>query len=389
MMNYFDTEDKYTSGLYSKHPHAMVKGEGASLWDDEGKEYIDCIGGHGVVNVGHANPFVVNALIEQAAKLISLPETFYHPVRAELMDRLCNMVETLDRVFFCNSGTEAIEGAIKFARLSTGRTGIIAAMRGFHGRTLGALSATWNKKYRDPFEPLVPEFAHVPFNNIDALEEAVTTNTAAVLLEIVQGEGGVHLADLDYLQSAQRICIQKGALLIIDEVQTGFGRTGKLFAFQHFQITPDIVCMAKSIAGGIPMGAILIGDKVTNLGPGYHGSTFGGNPLACAAALATLEFIEKENLVELSAENGAYFLNKIANIKSSVIRQVRGKGLMIGIELKHKVAPYLSLLEQNGVLALPAGLTVIRLLPPLVITRDQIDKVVDTLSLVLDSDLTQ
>jgi acetylornithine/LysW-gamma-L-lysine aminotransferase len=316
-------------------------------------------------------------------QLVTLFETFYNDKRAALMEKISTLVPGLDRVFFCNSGTEAVEAALKFARVSTGRTNIIAAMRGFHGRTMGALSATYNKKYKEAFEPLVPGFSHVAYNNIAALEGAVTDQVAAVILEAVQGEGGVYPADPAYLQAARRICTERGALLIIDEIQAGLGRTGKMFAFQHSGITPDIVCIAKSLAGGLPMGAVLFGDSVKNLAPGLHGSTFGGNPLACAAALAALTVIEEEDLPGQAAAKGAYLMEELKSIESPLIREVRGLGLMIGIELKQKVAPYLQALQERRIIALNAGLTTIRLLPPLVITREQLDRVVAALSEVL------
>jgi acetylornithine/LysW-gamma-L-lysine aminotransferase len=302
------------------------------------------------------------------------------------MEKLTALTPGLDRVFFCNSGTESVEAAIKFSRLSTSRTGIIAAMRGFHGRTMGSLSATWNKKYREPFAPLIPDFSHVPYNQIEALEKAVSDQTAAVILEPVQGEGGVYPADPGYLEAAQRLCSERGALLIIDEVQTGFGRTGKIFAYQHYGITPDLVCCAKSLAGGVPIGAVLIGGRVENLTPGVHGSTFGGNPLSCAAGLAALTAIEEENLCGQAAEKGAYLMGKLKAIQSPNIREIRGLGLMIGIELKQKVAPYLRALQEKRIIALNAGMTVIRLLPPLVISYDQIDQVLAALEEVLVSE---
>ena len=283
----------------------------------------------------------------------------------------------------CNSGTEAIEAAFKFARYTTGRRKIIATMRGFHGRTMGALSATWNKHYREPFEPLVPDFQHVPYNKLERLETAIDETTAAVILEVVQGEGGVHPGTVEYLQGAQALCQERGALLIIDEVQTGFGRTGKMFASEHFGLEPDLICLAKSIAGGVPMGAVLIGERVGELSPGVHGSTFGGNPLAAAASLVALDVLEDEALPQHAAEGGEYLLEKLQEINSPLIREVRGLGLMVGIEIKQKVAPYLQALTERGVLAQPAGLTVIRLLPPLVISKKQIDRVVDTLIDVL------
>ena len=382
-MNIIATENKHTSGLYTKQPLIIVRGQGASLWDANGIEYIDCSSGHGVASLGHAHPKVAAALADQATQLVTLFETYYNDKRAALMDKITSLVPGLDRVFFCNSGTEAVEAALKFARLSTGRKSVIAAMRAFHGRTMGALSATYNKAYKEAFEPLVPGFSHVVYNNIEALDAAVTGEVAAVILEAVQGEGGVYLANPEYLQAARRICTERGALLILDEIQAGLGRTGKLFAFQHSGITPDIVCVAKSLAGGLPMGAVLFGASVKNLAPGLHGSTFGGNPLACAAALAALTVIEEEDLPGQAAAKGAYLMEELKSINSPLIREVRGLGLMVGIELKQKVAPYLQALQERHILALNAGLTTIRLLPPLVITREQLERVVAALKEVL------
>ncbi len=377
-------ESRYTSGLYAKRPLTIVRGQGALVWDDQGRAYIDCVAGHGVANIGHSHPKVVEALRAQAERIITCPEMFYNDTRARLLERLGNLVPGMERVFLCNSGTEAVEAAIKFARFSTGRAGIVAAMRGFHGRTLGSLSATWNKKYRAPFQPLVPEFSHVPFNKPAALREAVTENTAAVLLEAVQGEGGIHPATPEFLQTAQEVCRERGALLIIDEIQSGMGRTGKMFAFQHSGVQPDLVTLAKGIAGGVPMGAVLIGERVAPLKPGIHGTTFGGNPLAAAASLATLDVLEGENLPQRVAETGAYFLERLRRIQNPLIREVRGAGLMIGVELKQKVAPVIQGLMARGVLALPAGMTVVRFLPPLVITTAQIDTVVAAFKATLE-----
>lgn len=381
-----EIENKHTSGLYAKQPIIFARGQGASLFDIDGVEYLDCASGHGVANLGHAHPKVAAAIAEQASTLVTLFESFYNDKRAALLLKMASLVPGLDRVFFCNSGTEAVEAAIKFSRIATGRTNVIAAMRGFHGRTFGSLSATHNKKYREGFEPLVPGFSHVAYNNIAALEAAVNQETAAVILEPVQGEGGVYPADDAYLQAARRICSEHGALLIIDEIQTGFGRTGKLFAIMHSGVTPDILCCAKALAGGLPMGAVLIGPDVKNLVPGAHSSTFGGNPLACATALATLQVIEDEDLPDQAAKKGAYLMEKLQEINAPLIREIRGKGLMIGIELRQKVVPYVRALQERKVIALNAGMTVIRLLPPLVITYEQIDHLVEVLSDVLSSE---
>src|SRR5215203_4425194 len=247
MQNIIDIENKHTSGTYAKQPLVIVRGKGASLFDVDGVEYIDCSAGHGVANLGHAHPKIAEALYRQASTLITLFETFPNDQRATLMKKLASLVEGLDRVFLCNSGTESVEAAFKFARMSTGRKNIVAAMRAFHGRTYGSLSATFNKKYREGFEPLVPGFSHVAYNNIEALEKTVNEETAAVILEVVQGEGGVYPATAEYIQAARRICDKRGALLIVDEIQSGFGRTGMMVAIQHFGVTPDILACAKSL----------------------------------------------------------------------------------------------------------------------------------------------
>lgn len=378
----------HATGVYSKRPVVIVRGQGARLWDADGHEYIDCVGGHGAANVGHANPAVAQAIAEQAQTLISCPELFFNDRRAALVERLGTLTG-MPRLFLSNSGTEAIEAALKFARLLTGKSDVIACMRGFHGRTMGALSATWDKKYRAPFEPLVPGFRHVPYNDLAALEHAVNEQTAAVILEVVQGEGGVNPGKAEFLQGAQRVCRQRGALLILDEVQTGFGRTGKMFAFQHYGLQPDMLCLAKSIAGGVPMGATLLAGHLNELPPHVHGSTFGGNPLACAAALAALDYIEEHQLPQRAAELGEWFRAQLAQIQSPLIREVRGLGLMIGIELKQKVTPYLQMLMQEGVMALPAGLSVMRFLPPLVIEREELAQVVEAVRRVLSKPLSE
>lgn len=382
-----DIETEHSAGTYAKQPLVIVRGQGASLFDADGVEYLDCSSGHGVANLGHAHPKIAEALYQQASTLITLFESFPNDKRAELMMKLTLLVDGLDRVFLCNSGTESVEAAFKFARLSTGRKNIVAAMRAFHGRTYGSLSATYNKKYRDGFEPFVPGFSHVAYNNIEALDKAVTEETAAAILEVIQGEGGVNPASAEYIQAARRICDERGALLIVDEIQSGFGRTGKMFAIQHFDVMPDILTCAKSLAGGVPMGAVLIGHKVKNLAPGVHGSTFGGNPLACAAAIAALGVIDEEDLARQALVKGAYLMDKLRRIESPNIREVRGKGLMIGIELKEKVAPYIKELQDRKIIALNAGMTVVRLLPPLVISYGQIDHLVDVLTQVLVADL--
>lgn len=387
-MSIQDTENQYTSGLYTKRPIAIVRGQGAKLWDSDGREYIDLVGSQGAANLGHGNPAVAEAIAAQARNLTALPEMFYNDRRAALSKRLVGLApKGIQRVYLCNSGTEAIEAALKFARLVTGRTEVIATMRGFHGRTMGALSATWEKKYREPFEPLVPGFRHVAYNDLAALDAAVTTATGAVILEVVQGEGGVRPGTAEYLRGAQQLCRERGAMLIIDEVQTGFGRTGAMFACEHFGLEPDLLCLAKSMAGGLPMGAVLLGERIGQLPSQVHGSTFGGNPLACAASLAALDYLESEHLPERAAELGAWFMARLNAIQSPLVREVRGLGLMVGIELKQKVTPYLQALMAQGVLALPAGLTVMRFLPPLVISQGDLATAADAIEAVLTQPL--
>ncbi len=378
-----DIENKHTSGVYAKQTLTIVRGQGASLFDADGVEYLDCSSGHGVANLGHAHPKVAEALYRQASTLITLFETFPNDQRAMLMEKITALIPGLDRVFFCNSGTEAVEASFKFARISTGRKNFIAANRAFHGRTFGSLSATFNKKYREGFEPLLPGVSHVSYNNVEALDKAVNEETAAVILEAAQGEGGVYPASAEYMQAARKICDERGALLIVDEIQTGFGRTGRMFAVQHFDVTPDLLTCAKSLAGGVPMGAALIGANVKNLTPGVHGSTFGGNPLSCAAANAALDAMMEEDLPAQAAAKGAYLMEKLKKIQSPNIREVRGLGLMVGIEMKQKATGYLKALQERKIIALNAGLTVIRLLPPLVIAYEQIDRLVEVLTEVL------
>ncbi len=395
-----DLENTYTSGVYSKRPVVIVRGSGALLWDEEGREYIDCAAGHGVANIGHGRAEIAAALAAQAQRLITCPEIVYNDVRAHLLERLAHLTPgaedqgmtgdhkapTSTHIFLCNSGTEAVEGAFKFARLATGRTGIVATLRSFHGRTMGALSATWEPHYREPFAPLVPGVSHIRYNDLAAAEAAINDETAAVIIELVQGEGGVHVASEEYVHGLVSLCRERGALLIVDEVQTGFGRTGRLFACNHYDLQPDILCLAKSLAGGVPMGAICLGPRVMESGritKGVHGSTFGGNPLACAAALTTLDILEREALAERAAVLGERALERLRALHTPLIREVRGRGLLLGIELTRRAQPYLEALLERGVLALPAGPNVIRLLPPLVITEEQLERVLDVMEEVL------
>jgi len=381
-MNTKELEQTYELDVYPRRDIVLVSGKGARLFDDQGNEYIDCASNVGVSNIGHGNASVAKAVYDQYLSLGNCYSMFYNPVRARLAEKLASLAPgNLKRVFFCNSGAEANEAALKFARASTGKPGIIACMRGFHGKTMGALAATWGPEYQKPFAPMMPGLTHVPYNNFEKLEAAAGEQTAAILMEPVQGEGGVRVGDRDYFQKVRDLCDARNILFIMDEVQTGFGRTGTMFACEQF-VTPDILCLAKSLAGGLPMGAVLCNERI-KVPVKSHTSTFGGNPTACAAALASIKVIESEGLVEKARTLGDYFLDNLRQIESQKIREVRGLGLMIGLELKEKAGPYVQQLMEKGVIALLAGATVIRLLPPLVITREQIDTVVSALNEIL------
>lgn len=370
-------EEKYSSNVYPKRNLSLVKGKDCLVEDVNGKEYLDCVAGHGSVGIGRANPVIQKVLQKQAGEMVDCSEIFYNETRARLMEKLAGIAPgKLNRSFLSNSGTEAVEAALKFARGVSGRKKIVATIRGFHGRSMGALSATWNPKYRKAFEPLVPEFEHVAYNNLEAMEEAVGEDTAAVILEAIQGEGGVIIPDKDYLKGVKEICEKKGALLIVDEVQTGMGRTGKWFACEHFNVEPDIITCAKILGCGYPIGATIIREDF-ELEKASHGSTFGGNPLACAVSMEVIKFIEENKLVGNSEEVGEYFLGELRKVESEKVREVRGKGLLVAMELKVRNAQILGHLFENGVLALPTGKTIVRFLPPLTFTKEHVDTVVD------------
>jgi acetylornithine/LysW-gamma-L-lysine aminotransferase len=390
MMDLAALEERLAGGTTQRRGAAvMARGEGCWLWDTTGRRYLDLTAAQGVAMLGHCHPVLSRALAEQAQTLISCPNFFYSETRARFLAALAEVLPRhLQHIFLANSGAEAIDGALKYARLATGRTGIVATMRSFHGRTIGAVSLTWEPKYRKPFEPLLA-VTHVPYNNLAKLDEAVSDDTAVVVVEPVQGEGGVYIGDMDYLQGVERICRERGALLLVDEIQTGFGRTGKWFGHQHAGLTPDLVCMAKGIGGGFPMGAIAYTDAIqATLYQGAHGTTFGGNPLACAAGLAALQVYHDEKLIERAAVMGRLLVDRLNAVllDRMIVREIRGLGLMVGIELREKVGRYLkALMEDHGVLALPAGSNVLRLLPPLVISEDEIETGVQALASVLPS----
>ena len=379
MTDYKSLEHEYGVPLQAKRDLVAVRGNGASLYDETGQEYIDCAGGIGVASLGHSHPKLVAAIKQQAETLITCPNILYNDVRSKLLKKLVEITpRSLTRAYLCNSGAESVEAALKFSRLHSGRTNFVTAMRGFHGRTMGAVSATYTPKYREAFQPLVPGFDYVPFNKIEKLDAAVNDNTAAVMFELVQGEGGVNPIQAEYLAAARKLCSERGVLLIVDEIQTGFCRTGKFFASDHFDLQPDIMCVAKAMGGGVPIGATLLNADI-KVEIGLHGTTFGGNPLACAAALAAIDVYQTERLDERAAELGAYFETQLNIADLSQVRALRRLGLMIGIELKQKVQDKLAQLLERRIIALPAGPNVIRMLPPLVIEKHQIDQVVKTL----------
>lgn len=383
MTDYKELQTKYEFDVFPKRDVVLVKGKDATLWDDKGNEYIDCAAGIGVASIGHSNPYLAKALSEQAQTLVTCPGTFYNDTKAKFLETLVNIAPSnFTKAYLCNSGAEAVESAIKFARYSTKKTDFIATMKGFHGRTLGALSATFKKEYREDFEPLVPGFSFVPFNNFEKMKEAVTDKTAGIIVEVVQGEGGINIAEQEFLQSIDALCKERGIKFIIDEIQTGFCRTGRFFAHERYDINPDMMCLAKAIAGGFPVGAVLVNDSI-EIPPSKHGTTYGGNPLACAAGLASIQFMKDNKLDERAESLGEYFINLLDVENLSKVREVRHLGLMIGIELKEKVKPYLEELMNRKIIALPAGTTVIRLLPPLVISEEQLKIVADNLSEML------
>ncbi len=380
----FEIENRHGSGAYAKRPTALVRGQGVYVWDAAGNRYLDATSGQGVAALGHCHPAVSQAIQEQASALVTCHESFYNDRRAGLLSLLASLMPgDLSQFFLCNSGAEAIEGALKTAKLLTGRSGIVAAKRAFHGRTTGALSMTWTPKYRKPFQDWLPNVTHVAYNDSQAAREAINEGTAAVVVESVQGEGGVHPAEPGYLRSLRERCDATGAMLIIDEIQTGFGRTGKWFGFEHAGILPDIVALAKAIGGGLPMGAVAWRAAHGPIPRASHGSTFGGNPLACATAIATLNTIRDEDLVARSGANGAWLLDELEALGLRKARAIRGRGLMLGLELRGRVTPVLKDLQSAGVLALPAGLNTLRLLPPLIISRPELTELLAAIDEVL------
>jgi acetylornithine/LysW-gamma-L-lysine aminotransferase len=380
-------ENRLMANVFAKRPVVITRGEGALVWDINGKEYVDCMGSYGVALLGHSHPKVVEAVCKQAERLISCHASLYNNKRTEFLQKLASITpKGLNKAFLSNSGAESVECAIKLARKYTGKPEIIAVMGGYHGKTMGALSATWDKKYREPFQPLVPEFKHVPPDNLEKLTEAISYKTAAIFLEPIRGEGGVRVPPDDFLPGVRELCDEKGVLLILDEVQTSFGRTGKLFGCEHWGVTPDVICLAKPFAGGLPIGITVAKEPVMSaFKVGEHSSTFSGSPLVCAAACAAVDVLVNEKLAGRAANLGAYFKAKLEELqaKYKIVKEVRGLGLMLGMELRYDVRNIILQTMDKGVLILDAGRNVLRFLPPLVIEKEQIDKTISVLDEVI------
>ena len=378
---------------YTRMPAIFVKGKGSVLTDIHGKKYLDFFPGWGVSNLGHCHPKVMGAVREQIGKLIHIPNNLYNPHQAKLAKELIRIAFE-GKIFFCNSGTEAIEAAIKFARMygEGKKFEIITTVNSFHGRTIGALTATGQEKHQKGFTPLVPGFKYVPFNNTGALIAAVNDQTVAIILELIQGEGGINIATKEYVEAIRKICDEKKILLIIDEVQTGMGRTGEIFAFKHYGITPDVMCLAKALGGGLPIGAMIVKKELADVfKPGMHGSTFAGSPLVCKAALGVLKAIYAEKMMKNAKVQGAYLVEKLGELKSKydIIKEVRGIGLMIGVELTIDGAAIFKECFSQGLIINCTQGNVLRIMPALNVTRRQINKAIHILDAVMAAVLGQ
>jgi len=383
--------NRYLMNTYNRYPIVLSRGKGTRVWDLDGKEYLDFVGGIAVCSLGHCHPLVTQAIKEQAERLVHVSNLYY--ISAQVTYARMLVEKTFgDKVFFCNSGAEANEAAIKLARRYGRKTGkdryeIITMENSFHGRTMATITATGQDKVKKGFEPLVPGFKYVPFNDVDALERSIDDRTCAVMLEPIQAEGGVRVPDEDYLKEVRRLCDKHGILMILDEVQTGMGRTGRLFAYEHFGVVPDIMTLAKALGNGFPIGAMITTDKVADcFEPGSHASTFGGNPLAMAAAQVVLETISNGRFLSEVREKGLYLKERLMFLarKFDKVKEVRGLGLICGMELKVEASPIVMSCLKEGLLVATAGTRVLRLLPPLVVKKKEIDEAVERLSHALE-----
>ncbi|HEX9677518.1 acetylornithine/succinylornithine family transaminase [Nitrososphaera sp.] len=380
-------EDNYLGTLYQRFPVNVARGKGARVWDVQGKEYIDCMGGYGVALVGHCNDRVVAAIKKQAETLITAHMSVYNETRLEFMKKMAMQAPPgLTKMFFTNSGSESVEAALKFARKFTGKPGVIAMNGAYHGKTFGALSVTYNEKYRKSFMPLLEGVKFVPYSDPSKLEEAVDASTGAVILEPIQGETGIIVPPDDLIPKIREICDRKNLVLIFDEIQSGLGRTGKMWAGQNWNTTPDIMCLAKGIAGGVPMGLVLTKPEIMDaIKLGEHSSTFGASPLACAAASATMDALTQDGLVNNAAKIGRFFKEKLEGLKErhKIIREVRGLGMMLGVELRFEVKDMLFDGISQGLLMLYSGRNILRLLPPLVMDEATVSRAVEIMDGVL------
>jgi predicted acetylornithine/succinylornithine family transaminase len=383
--------NRYLMANYARVPLCLVRGEGVRVWDTDGKEYLDFVGGIAVDALGHCHPKIVGAIREQATMLLQVSNLYQIPSQIHLAKLLCDH-SFADRAFFCNSGTEANEAAIKLARkhakdtFSTDRVDIITMRGAFHGRTMGALSATPTEKYQHGFEPLLPGFKYVPFGDLRAAERAVDNRTAAILVEPIQGEGGVNVAPDGYLAGLRRLCDESGALLMFDEIQTGMGRTGRLWAYEHWGVAPDLMTLAKALASGIPIGAMLAKEHCARaLAAGTHGTTFGGNPFATTVGVATMTTMLEDKLPEHAGRVGGHLFERLRAVaqRTPAIKVVRGKGLLVGMELDRPAGPVVTACREQGLLVLTAGDTVLRMTPPLIIQEADVDRAVDIVAGVL------
>lgn len=383
-------EDQYLSTtLYQKFPIRIERGKGVRVWDTSGKEYIDCMGGYGVALVGHCNPRVVEAIKNQAEKLIVCHMSFYNDAREDFLRRMATIAPRgLSKIFFSNSGAEAVEAALKFSRRYTGKPGIISMSGGYHGKTFGALSATYSEKYRKPFMPLLENVKFLPYTTT-RIEDAVDDNIGAVIVEPIQGETGIILPPEGLLQNMREVCTKHGIVLIFDEIQSGLGRTGKMWAGENWKTIPDIMCLAKGLAGGVPIGLTLSKPEIVEaLRVGEHSSTFGGNPLACAAGAATIGSLNEDKLVENAADVGGYFKDGLLELKEKhrIVRDVRGLGMMLALELRFDVRNLLLDGIRHGLLMLYSGKNILRLLPPLVMDKETISQSLETMDELLSEE---
>ena len=384
------TEDQYLGNLYQRFPVTIEKGLGAHVWDTSNKEYIDCMGGYGVALVGHRNERVVNAIKSQIDKIITVHSSLYSKTREEFLETLFKVApKGLTQAHLNNSGAEAIEAAMKFARKFTGKKGMVAMNGSYHGKSMGALSLTFNPKYRKAFQPLVDKVTFSPFGNTESLRETIDDDTAFVILEPIQGESGINVAPDGFLQDVRKLCDDNGILLIFDEIQAGLGRTGRMWASEHWDTAPDILCIAKGIAGGVPMGVTMVRPDILDcISKGEHSSTFGGNPLSCAAGTATLQALTQDGLIDNADKMGKLFRDGLERLKEkhTIIREIRGKGLMIGIELKFEVKDILMEGIEKNLLLLYSGRNILRLLPPLVISEEDVTSSLEILDELLTNE---